>query len=192
MVPTHCGQPSLPRPHTARPDVRRWLRQSVHAATDDEARAGRQRILRYDAGTSDYGLHYPRCPGAEHFIGYSDSDLAGDIDTSKSTSGTLFFLGKCLIRWQSVKQQVVALSSCEAEYITATTASTQALWLARLLGDLLGRDAEAVELRVDSKFALALAKNPVFHERIKHIRIKYHFIRSCLDEGSIKVGYINT
>ena len=121
-----------------------------------------KRILRY-------GLHYPRCPGAEHFIGYSDSDLAGDIDTSKSTSGTLFFLGKCLISWQSVKQQVVALSSCKAEYIAATTASTQALWLARLLGNILGRDAEAVELRVDSKSALALAKNPVFHERIKHI-----------------------
>jgi len=150
-----------------------------------------KRILRYVAGTSDYGLH-SMCLGAEHFIGYSDSDLAGNIDTSKSTSGTLFFLGKCLINWQSVKQQVVALFSCEAEYIAATTASTQALWLARLLGDLLGRDAEAVELRVDSKSALALAKNPVFHERSKHIRIKYHFIRSCLDEGSIKAGYINT
>jgi hypothetical protein len=62
-----------------------------------------KRILRYVAGTSDYGLHYPRCPGATHFIGYSDSDQAGDIDTSKSTSGTLFFLGKCLINWQSVK-----------------------------------------------------------------------------------------
>jgi hypothetical protein len=61
-----------------------------------------------------------------------------------------------------------------------------------LLGDLLGRDAEAVELRVDSKSTLAFAKNPVFHERSKHIRIKYHFIRSCLDEGSIKAGYINT
>jgi hypothetical protein len=63
--------------------------------------------------------------------------------------------------------------------------------LARLLGDLLGRDAEAVELRVDSKSALALAKNLVFHERRKHICIKYHFIRSSLDEGSIKAGYIN-
>ena len=151
-----------------------------------------KRILRYVAGTSDYGLHYPRCPGAAHFIGYSDSDHAGDIDTSKSTSGILFFLGKCLVSWQSVKQQVVALSSCEAEYIAASTASTQALWLARLLGDLLGRDTEAVALRVDSKSALALAKNPVFHERSKHIRVKYHFIRGCLDEGSIKASYINT
>jgi hypothetical protein len=151
-----------------------------------------KRIIRYVAGTLDHGLYYPRCPGEAHFVGYSDSDHADDIDTSKSTSGTLFFLGKCLVSWQSVKQQVVALSSCEAEYIAASTASTQALWLARLLGDLLGRDTRAVELRVDSKSALALAKNPVFHERSKHIRVRYHFIQGCLEEGSIKASYINT
>jgi hypothetical protein len=58
-----------------------------------------KRILRYIEGTTDYGLHYLRCPGAEHFIGFSDTDLVGDIDTSKSTSGMLFFLGKCLISW---------------------------------------------------------------------------------------------
>ncbi|WVZ62288.1 hypothetical protein U9M48_012052 [Paspalum notatum var. saurae] len=153
-----------------------------------------KRIIRYVAGTLDHGLCYPRCPGEAHLVGYSDSDSdhGGDIDTSKSTSGILFFLGKCLVSWQSVKQQVVALSSCEAEYIAASTASTQALWLARLLGDLLGRDTEVVELRVDSKSALALAKNPVFHERSKHIRVRYHFIRDCWEEGSIKARYINT
>jgi hypothetical protein len=151
-----------------------------------------KRIIRYIAGTLDHGLHYPRCPGAADFVGYSDSDHAGDIDTSKSTSGILFFLGKCLVSWQSVKQQVVAMSSCEAEYIAASTACTQAVWLARLLGDLLGRETRAVQLMVDSKSALALAKNPVFHERSKHIRLRHHFIRSCLDEGSITASYINT
>uniref|UniRef100_A0ACD5ZKI0 Uncharacterized protein n=1 Tax=Avena sativa TaxID=4498 RepID=A0ACD5ZKI0_AVESA len=151
-----------------------------------------KRIVRYVAGTLDHGLCYPRCPGTAHFVGYSDSDHASDIDTSKSTSGILFFLGKCLVSWQSVKQQVVAMSSCEAEYIAASTACTQALWLARLLGDLLGQDTSAVQLMVDSKSALALAKNPVFHERSKHIRVRYHFIRRCLDEGSIAASYINT
>jgi hypothetical protein len=151
-----------------------------------------KRILRYITGTSDYGLHYPRCPGVAHFIGYIDSDHAGDIDTSKSTSEMLFFLSKCPISWQSVKQQVVALSSCEAEYIAATTASTQALWLARLLSNLLGRDTEAVELRMDIKSTLAWAKNPIFHERSKRIRVRYHFIRSCMDEGSVRANYINT
>jgi hypothetical protein len=87
---------------------------------------------------------------------------------------------------------VVALSSCEAEYIVATSAATQVVWLARLLGELLGRKIETVELKVDNKSALALAKNPVFHERSKHIRIKYHFIRGCLEEGSVKVSYIRT
>jgi hypothetical protein len=85
-----------------------------------------KRIIRYVAGTLDHGIYYPRCPGEAHLVGYSDSDHAGDIDTSKSTSGILFF-GKTLVSWQSVKQQVVALSSCEAEYIAASTASTQAL-----------------------------------------------------------------
>jgi hypothetical protein len=77
---------------------------------------------------------------------------------------------------------VVALSSYEAEYITVSTASTQALWLVRLLGDLLGRDTRAMELRVDSKSALALAKNLILHERSKHIRVRYHLIRGCLEE----------
>jgi hypothetical protein len=151
-----------------------------------------KRIIRYVAGIIDHGLYYPRCPGEAHLVGYSDSDHAGDIDTSKSTSGVLFFFGKCLVSWQSVKQQVVTLSSCEAEYIVASTASTQAIWLVRLLSDLLGRDTGAVELRVDSKSALAVAKNPVFHEWSKHIRVRHHFIRDCLEEGSIKAGYINT
>jgi hypothetical protein len=151
-----------------------------------------KRIIRYVVGTLDHGLYYPKCPREAHLVGYSDSDHAGNIDISKSTSGILFFFSKCLISWQSVKQQVVALSSCETEYIAASTALTQALWLVRLLSDLLGRDTGAVELRVDSKSALALAKNPIFHERSKHIRVRHHFIRGCLEEGSIKAGYINT
>ena len=151
-----------------------------------------KRILRYVAGTLDYGLRFTKAPGTARFVGYCDSDLTGDIDTSKSTSGTLFFLGNCLVSWQSIKQKVVALSSCEAEYIATSTAATQALWLLRLLAELLGRHVEVVELKVDSKSALALAKNPVFHERSKHIRIKYHFIHSCLEDGSIKADHIST
>jgi hypothetical protein len=87
---------------------------------------------------------------------------------------------------------VVALSSCETKYIAASTALTHALRLVRLLSDLLNRDTGAVELRVDSKSALALTKNPVFHERGKHIRVRYHFIQDCLEEGNFKACYINT
>jgi len=97
----------------------------------------------------------------------------------------MFFLGDCLVSWQSLKQKVVALSSCKAEYIATTTAATQALWLS-------WRKVDVVELKADSKSALALAKNPVFHERSKHIGIKYHFIRDCLEDGSIKASHIAT
>jgi hypothetical protein len=86
-----------------------------------------KRIIRYVAVTLDHSLYYSRCSGEAHLVGYSDNDHADDIDTSKSTSGILFFFSKCLVSWQSVKQQVVALSSYEAEYIAASTASTQAL-----------------------------------------------------------------
>jgi hypothetical protein len=84
------------------------------------------------------------------------------------------------------------MSSCEAEYIAATTAATQAIWMARLHGELLGREPEVVELKVDSKSALTLARNPVFHERSKHIDLRYHFIQNCLAEGTVNTTYINT
>jgi hypothetical protein len=145
-----------------------------------------KRIIRYVAGNLDHGLYYPRCPGEAHLVGYNDSDHVGDIDTSKSTCRIIFFFDKSLVSWQSVKQQVVALSSYEAKYIAASIASTQTLCLVRLLGDLLGRDTGAVELRVDNKSALALAKNPVFHKRSKHIQVRYHFILRLLGGSELQ------
>jgi hypothetical protein len=66
-------------------------------------------------------------------LGYTDSNLAGDLDSRRSTSSVLFFLDDSLVSWQSVKQRVVPLSSCEAEYIAAATGACQGVWLARLL-----------------------------------------------------------
>jgi hypothetical protein len=138
-----------------------------------------KKILRYITRTLQYGLRYRRQTGTTRLIGYCDSDLVGDIDRRKSTTDALFFLSKSLVSWQSLKQRVVAMSSCEAEYIAATTVVTQAIWMARLLGEFLEREPEVVELKVDSKSTLALARNPVFHERYKHIDLMYHFIQNC-------------
>jgi hypothetical protein len=83
-------------------------------------------ILRYVAGTLEFGLIYKRKKNAEDWFqleGFSDSDFAGDVDDRKSTSGVLFFLGEMPITWQSNKQKVVALSTCEAEYIAASHAA---------------------------------------------------------------------
>jgi hypothetical protein len=98
-----------------------------------------KRVLRYVAGTVDYDLLYPRGKsGSLRILAYSDSDMAGDIDDSKSTSGVIFFLGHGATTWSSQKQRVVALSSCEAEYIAGTAVACQAVWLARLLEEMMG------------------------------------------------------
>jgi hypothetical protein len=89
----------------------------------------------------------------------------------------LFFLGSSLVSWHSLKQRVVTMSSCEAEYVAATSSVTQRVWLAWLLADLKQEEARPMELRVDNKSALALMKNPIFHKRNKHIRVRYHYVR---------------
>ncbi|XP_034601376.1 secreted RxLR effector protein 161-like [Setaria viridis] len=92
----------------------------------EEHLAAVKRVLRYVAGTRGYGLRYvQREDQALKLIGYSDADLAGDIDQLKSTSGIVFFLGNNPITWQSSKQKVMALSSCEEEYNPAASASCQ-------------------------------------------------------------------
>jgi hypothetical protein len=152
-----------------------------------------KRLLRYVAGTIEHGLVYPKRGGGRlELTGYSDSDMAGDVDGRRSTTGVVFFLGSCAISWQSQKQKVVALSTCEAEYIAAATACCQGIWLARLLKELTGEELRAPVLLVDNKSAIALAKNPVLHDRSKHIDTKFHFIRDCIEEGRIKVEYVET
>jgi hypothetical protein len=151
-----------------------------------------KRVLRYLAGTQGHGLHYARhTKGPPRLVGYSDANLGGDIDDRKSTSGIVFFLGGNPITWQATKQRIVALSSCEAEYVAAAAAACQG-WLARLLTDMVGTEYGVSELLVDNQSAIALSKNPVFHERSKHIDVRYHFIRDCVDEGSINIDYTAT
>jgi hypothetical protein len=101
----------------------RYVSRFLERPTEEHFQAVKK-IIRYIAGTLQYSLCYGRRTGTTRLVGYCDSDLAGDIDTRKSTTGALFFLNKSLVSWQSLKQRVVALSSCEAEYITATTAAT--------------------------------------------------------------------
>ena len=99
-----------------------------------------------------------------HLTVFSDADMAGDIDGQRSTSRVLVFLGSALISWLSLKQKVVALSTCEAEYVAAATATCQVVWLHRLLGELTGVEAHPPALMVDNQPAIVLAKNPVLHD----------------------------
>ena len=87
---------------------------------------------------------------------------------------------------------MVAKSSCEAEYIAAATAASQAVWLSRLLAEMLGTTVQKVKLRVDNRSAIELSKNPVHHERSKHIDLRYHYIRECVELGRVDVVHVRT
>lgn len=150
-----------------------------------------KQILRYVQGTKSYGCVY-KSGGKEEIVGYSDSDLAGDVVDRKSTTGTVFFLGSSVVSWASQKQNIVALSSCEAEYVAASTGACQAIWLSRLLGEITGKDPQKVKLLVDNKSVIALSRNPVHHERSKHIDTRFHFIRGCIEEGKVDVDHVRT
>nr|GEV05246.1 zinc finger, CCHC-type [Tanacetum cinerariifolium] len=89
------------------------------------------------------------------------------------------------------KQPTVALSSCESEFMAATGAACQALWLKRLLSELTGWKEERITLKVDNVSAIALVRNPVFRGRSKHIDIRYHFIRECVENGHINVEHVS-
>lgn len=119
-------------------------------------------------------------------MGYSDSNLAGHVDDRKSRGGMAFYLNESLITWVSQKQRCIALSSCVAEFMAATAGACQTIWLRNLIAHLTGRDISPLKLFIDNKSAIDLAKNPVFHGRSKHIDIRFHFIRDCVEKGHYK------
>jgi hypothetical protein len=97
-----------------------------------------------------------------------------------------------IVSWSSKRQATVALSSCEAEYIAETEAAKEAIWLKRLLNNFHFKTPEAVKIKGDNKGALALAKNPEFHSRTKHIDIRYHVVRQKVEEGLVDLEWIGT
>ena len=122
--------------------------------------------------------------------GYVDADLAGsDLDRRRSTTGYVFTYGGSAISWLSRLQKVVALSTTEAEYVAITEASKELVWLKSFLTELGRQNGKGV-LYSDSQSAIHLAKNPAFHSRTKHIELKYHFIRSTLEKGVLKLEKI--
>ncbi|KAD6795740.1 hypothetical protein E3N88_06636 [Mikania micrantha] len=149
-----------------------------------------KQILRYVKGSSDLGIFY-QFTGNNKLIGFSDSSYSVDMDDGKGTTGLVFFFNDAPVAWNSQKQPTVALSSCEAEFMAATSAACQAIWMKGLLAELTGKEDEQVVIKVDNKSAIALMKNPVFHGRSKHINTRYHFIRECVENNQVKVEHIS-
>ena len=146
-------------------------------------------ILRYLRGTAGMRL----CFGGNKptLVGYSDSDLAGDIDSRKSTSGYLIKFAGGAVAWQSKLQRCVALSTTEAEFIAITEACKELLWVKKFLQEL-GFDHDKYLLLCDSQSAIHLGKNPTFHSRSKHIDVRYHWIRDVLDARLLELAKVHT
>lgn len=151
-----------------------------------------KQILRYVKGTLEFGLVYAKGAGNYMLKGFSDSDLAGNLEDRKSTGVMAFYLDESLITWVSQKQRCVALSSCEAEFMAATAAACQGVWLRNLLEQITNKKQGPVIIFVDNKSAIDLAKNPVFHGRSKRIDIRYHFIRECVERKEVEIRHISS
>ena len=133
---------------------------------------------------------YPK--GAKfELVGYSDSDYAGCKVERKSTSGTCQLLGRSLVSWSSKKQNSVALSTAEAEYISAGSCCAQILWMKATLNDFRIK-FKIVPLLCDNESAIKLTNNPVQHARTKHIDVRHHFIRDHQQKGDICVDSVGT
>jgi hypothetical protein len=140
-----------------------------------------KRIMRYLVYTPKFGLWYPKGSTFD-LIGYSDADWGGCKIDRKSTSGTCQFLGRSLVSWASKKQNSVALSTVEAEYIAARHCCAQLLWMRQTL-KVYGYKLSKVPLLCDNESAIRMADNPVEHSRTKHIDISYHFLRDHQQRG---------
>lgn len=149
-----------------------------------------KKIFRYLIGTQNLGLWYPRGTSFD-LIGFSDADYAGSKIDRKSTSGTCHFLGHMLVSWSSKKQNSVALSTAEAEYIAAGNCCAQILWIKQQLSDF-GVSLNNILIFCDNTSAINITKNPVQHSRTKHIEIRHHFIRDHVLKKDISIEFVDS
>ncbi|XP_047335591.1 secreted RxLR effector protein 161-like [Impatiens glandulifera] len=152
-----------------------------------------KRVLRYIKGTMEYGLMFEKNDSEDiELFWFCDSDWARSMDDMKSTSGYCYSLGSGIFSWASKKKERVAHSSAEAEYVLANEATKQVVWLRKILEDMGEKQDMATVLFCDSKSAISMSKNAVFHSRTKHINLKYHYIREAVDDEEVMIKHVKT
>lgn len=162
----------------------------MHSPTTEHWQAAK-RVLRYLAGTSSYGIYFRKGnPLTLH--AFSDADWAGDVADCVSTNAYIIYIGGQPISWSSKKQKGVARSSTEAEYRAVANAASELLWVCSLLSELGLKLHAAPTIYCDNVGATYLCANPVFHSRMKHIAIDYHFIRELIQNGKLRVNHVST
>ena len=149
-----------------------------------------KRIFRYLQATKYMQLIFTSSP---ELVGYTDADWGGNLDNRRSTGGFVFIFAGGAISWSCKLQETVALSSTEAEYMAATQATKEAIWIGKLLQELNYLKKETITIILaDNQGCINLAKNPTQHARTKHIDIQHHFIREKVEEKKIELIYCST
>jgi hypothetical protein len=149
-----------------------------------------KRIWRYISGTKDCGLRYKR-GGDVTVTCYVDADFAGCRETRRSTTGYVIMLGGGAIDWRSKKQNTVALSSTEAEYMALADATTRLIWIRNILEEI-GFKQGTTTIYEDNNSCAFIANDAGSSDRTKHIDVRYHFVREKIQDGSVKVVRIDT
>ncbi|RVW37574.1 Retrovirus-related Pol polyprotein from transposon RE1 [Vitis vinifera] len=176
-----------------RPDIMfsvSLLSRFMHCASEVHFQAAK-RIVRYIKGTTNYGIKYSYCQNFK-LHGYSDSDWAGSIDDMRSTTGFCFNFGSGIFSWSSKKQDVIAQSTAEAEYVAANATVNQAIWIRKILADLHMKQNEPTQIHVDNQAAIAISNDSVFHGKTKHFKIKLYHLREEQKDGEVKLLYCKT
>lgn len=150
-----------------------------------------KRILSYLAGTTTHGIIFSG-EGRTNLVGYTDFDFAGDMDTRRSTSWYIFLLLSGAISWGSKRQSCTAISTTEAEYVAASNATQEDIWIQRLLSQIGQLPPGPIGILCDNQSAISLVHNPGHHQRTKHIDVKFHFIREKQASHFIEIMYIDT
>lgn len=177
---------------TTRPDLCAstfYLSRFQHCYTSEHYNHAK-RVLRYIQATKDLKLVYERDEASSTLAGYSDSDWAGDKNDCKSTSGYVFKVFGNTVSWSSHKQSTVSLSSTEAEYIALTEAVCEAKWLRTLLNEMGIECTEPTVIFEDNQSCISIAEEPRHHKRMKHIDVKYNFIRDVIANKEVTIEYI--
>ena len=152
--------------------------------------AALQRVFRYVKGTLHFGLGYE--PNQDYWHGYTDADWAGEVEQRHSVGGYVFYVAGGPVSWSSKRQDLVALSSCESEYIALCEAAKEAKWMRGLLIELGHIEPSPAMIWADNQGAMALSKNPEFHKRKKHIDARWHWVREAVEEAVVEVDYVST
>ncbi|KAH9113686.1 hypothetical protein LEN26_013109 [Aphanomyces euteiches] len=179
---------------TTRPDIAftvTLLSRHLSQPTDEHS-AIAKRVLRYLKGTHDYGIIYQPVDSDHYTIElYVDAEYANDKYTRR-TSVYLLYLNGCLISWKSKLQNIVALSTSEAEYISMSFGLQEALWIKSLLQELKLNLKLPIIVYEDNQSTIKMAENLTLHQRTKHIDVRHHFIRDLVKEKVIEIKYCDT